>query len=150
MTQPKPTPRPLKKSTSFKFCLVCAKPRSVPMRSAQLCVVCMADTAKASAALTADVDRLARHWGYLADALIESDQHRFGKMLEVWHATKEGTTFDQATNHYRFRHRLAQTVADASPFAELCHAWWEWVLRCEDETTLAIQLVVMADDEVTR
>ena len=150
MTQPKPTPRPLKKSLSYKFCLVCAKPRSMPMRSAQLCDVCMADTATASAALRADVERLARHWGSIADALIESDQHRFGKMLEVWHATKEGTTFDQATAHYRFRHRLAQTVAEASPFAELCHAWWEWVLRCEDETTLAIQLVVMADDEVKR
>ena len=149
-SEPKPAPRPLKKSTSYKFCLVCGRLRSTPIRTAQLCDICMADTASASAALSADVERLARHWGSLADALIESDQHRFGKMLEVWHATKEGTTFDQATAHYRFRHRLAQTVAEASPFAELCHAWWEWVLRQEDATTLAIQLVVMADDEVKR
>ena len=150
MDQPKPAPRPLKKSVSFKFCLVCARPRSTPVKAAQLCDVCMADTATATAALSADVDRLARLWGSLADALIESDQARFGKMLEVWQDTKTGTTFDQATAHYRFRHRLAQTVADASPFAELCHAWWEWVLRQEDATTLAIQLVVMADDEVKR
>ena len=150
MTQPNPSPRPLKKSSSYKHCLVCARPRSFPAKAAQLCDVCMADTATATAALRADVERLARHWGSIADALIESDQHRFGKMLEVWHATKEGTTFDQATKHFRFRHRLAQTVAEATPFTELCHAWWEWVLRCEDETTLAIQLVVMADDEVKR
>ena len=149
-SEPKPSPRPLKKSSSYKHCLVCARPRSFPAKAAQLCDVCMADTATATAALRADVERLARHWGSIADALIESDQHRFGKMLEVWADTKVGTTFDQATAHYRFRHRLAQTVADASPFAELCHAWWEWVLRCEDETTLAIQLVVMADDEVKR
>ena len=148
--EPKPQPRPLKKSVSYKFCLVCAKPRSMPMRSAQLCDVCMANTELAVDALRADVERLARHWGGLADALIESDQHRFGKMLEVWQDTKTGTTFDQATKHYRFRHRLAQTVAEASPFAELCHAWWEWVLRSEDATTLAIQLVVMADDEVAK
>ena len=150
MTEPKSQPRPLKKSLSYKFCLVCARPRSMPMRSAQLCDVCMADTASASTALSADVDRLARLWGGIADALTESDQSRFGKMLEVWQDTKTGTTIDQATKHYRFRHRLAQTVAEASPFAELCHAWWEWVLRQEDATTLAIQLVVMADDEVKR
>ena len=149
-SEPKPAPRPLKKSSSYKHCLVCARPRSFPAKAAQLCDVCMADTATASAALRADVERLARHWGGIADALIESDQHRFGKMLEVWADTKTGTTFDQATKHFRFRHRLAQTVADASPFAELCHAWWEWVLRCEDETTLAIQLVVQSDDEVKR
>lgn len=140
-------PRPLKKSASYKHCLVCARPRSLPAKAAQLCDICMADTATASAALSADVERLARLWGGLADALIESDQHRFGKMLEVWVDTKRGTTFDQATAHYRFRHRLAQTVAEASPFAELCHAWWEWVLRQEDATTLAIQLVVVADDK---
>ena len=143
-------PRPLKKSASYKLCLVCARPRSTPLRTAQLCDVCMADTVTAQSVLSADVDRLARHWGYLVDALIESDQHRFGKMLEVWHDTKHGTTFDQATKHYRFRHRLAQTVSEATPFAELCHAWWEWVLRCEDATTLAIQLVVQSDDEVTK
>ena len=150
MTQPKPAPRPLKKSASYKFCIVCARPRSTPLRAAQLCDVCMVNTALAVETLSADVERLARLWGSLADALIESDQHRFGKMLEVWQETKRGTTFDQATAHYRFRHRLAQTVADASPFAELCHAWWEWVLRQEDATTLAIQLVVMADDEVAK
>ena len=146
MTQPKPTPRPLKKSLTAKSCLVCTKPRTFPATVAQLCPACMANTETASAALRADVERLARHWGSIADALMESDQHRFGKMLEVWADTKVGTTFDQATAHYRFRHRLAQTVAEASPFAELCHAWWEWVLRQEDATTLAIQLVVMADD----
>ena len=150
MTQPKPAPRPLKKSTSYKFCLVCGRLRSTPIRTAQLCDICMADTASASAALSADVERLARHWGSLADALIESDQHRFGKMLEAWSDAKRGTTLDIATKYSRFKHRLAQTVAEASPFAELCHAWWEWVLRQEDATTLAIQLVVMADDEVKR
>ena len=149
-SEPKPTPRPLKKSVSYKFCIVCARPRSLPMRSAQLCDICMADTVSAQATLSADVERLARHWGALADALIESDQHRFGKMLEVWQDIKAGTTFDQATKHFRFRHRLAQTVAEASPFAELCHAWWEWVLRSDDATTLAIQLVVQSDDEVKR
>lgn len=146
MMEPKPTPRPLKKSLSYKFCLVCAKPRSMPMRSAQLCDVCMADTASASAALRADVERLARHWGSIADALTESDQSRFGKMLEVWADTKVGTTLDQAHKYYRFKHRLAQTVAEATPFTELVHAWWEWVLRQEDETTLAIQLVVQSDN----
>lgn len=149
-SEPKPAPRPLKKSASAKFCLVCTRPRSLPAKAAQLCDICMADTAKASAALSADVERLARHWGSLADALTESDQSRFGKMLEVWADTKEGNTFDQAMKYYRFRHRLAQTVAEATPFTELVHAWWEWVLRQEDETTLAIQLVVMADDEVKR
>lgn len=146
----KPQPRPLKKSLSYKFCLVCARPRSLPMRSAQLCDICMTDTATAQSVLSADVDRLVWHWGGLADALIESDQHRFGKMLEAWQDTKTGTSFDQAGKHLRFKHRLAQTVADASPFAELIHAWWEWVLRQEDAMTLAIQLVVMADDEVTK
>lgn len=149
-SESKPTPRPLKKSTSYKHCLVCGRPRSLPVKAAQLCDVCMTDTATASATLSADVDRLARHWGSLADALIESDQSRFGKMLEIWAGTKRGTTFDQATAHYRFRHRLAFTVMDASPFAELCHAWWEWVLRCEDATALAIQLVVQSDDEVAK
>lgn len=146
MMKPKPQPRPLKKSSSYKFCLVCAKPRSMPMRSAQLCDVCMADTASASAALRADVERLARHWGSIADALTESDQHRFGKMLEVWADTKVGTTLDQAHKYYRFKHRLASTVAEATPFTELVHAWWEWVLRQEDEITLAIQLVVQSDN----
>ena len=58
MTQPKPAPRPLKKSTSYKFCLVCGRLRSTPIRTAQLCDICMADTASASAALSADVERL--------------------------------------------------------------------------------------------
>ena len=146
MTQPKPEPRPLKKPLSAKFCLVCAKPRTLPAKPAQLCEVCMANTETASAALRADVERLARHWGSIADALTESDQHRFGKMLEVWADTKTGTTFDQATKYYRFRHRLAQTVTEATPFTELVHAWWEWVLRQEDATTLAIQLVVQSDN----
>ena len=150
MTQPKPTPRPLKKPATFRQCLVCGRDRALPAVAAQLCDVCMANTAVASAALSADVDRLARHWGSIADALTESDQSRFGKMLEIWADTKVGTTIDQATNHYRFRHRLAQTVAVATPFAELCHAWWEWVLRSDDATALAIQLVVMADDEGKR
>ena len=146
MMEPKPTPRPLKKSLSYKFCLVCARPRTIPAKAAQLCDICMADTAKASAALRADVERLARHWGSIADALTESDQHRFGKMLEVWHDTKVGTTLDQAHKYYRFKHRLASTVAEATPFTELVHAWWEWVLRQEDEITLAIQLVVQSDN----
>ena len=106
----------------------------------------MANTVSASAALRADVERLARHWGHLADALTESDQSRFGKMLEVWADTKVGNTFDQAMKYYRFRHRLAQTVAEATPFTELVHAWWEWVLRSDDEIALAIQLVVQSDD----
>ncbi len=148
MTQPKPAPRPLKKSASYKHCLVCARPRSLPAKAAQLCDVCMANTETASAALRADVDRLARHWGSLADTLTESDQSRFGKMLEVWADTKVGTTLDQAHKYYRFKHRLASTVAEATPFTELVHAWWEWVLRQEDETTLAIQLVVQSDNEV--
>lgn len=150
MTQPKPLPRPLKKPATYKHCLVCARPRTFPATVAQLCPACMANTATAQSALRADVERLARHWGSIADALMESDQHRFGKMLEVWADTKVGTTLDQAHKYYRFKHRLAQTVAEATPFTELVHAWWEWVLRQEDETTLAIQLVVMADDEVKR
>ena len=149
-SESKPQSRPLKKSASSKFCIVCARPRSLPYRSAQLCDVCMADKAVAMSVLRADVDRLARHWGGLADALIESDQHRFGKMLEVWVDTKRGTMIDQAGKHLRFKHRLTQTVAEATPFAELCHAWWEWVLRSEEQTTLEIQLVVQSDDEVTR
>lgn len=143
-------PRPLKKATQFRHCVVCGRHRSLPVKVAQLCDICMADTAKASAALSADVDRLARHWGSLADALIESDQHRFGKMLEAWSDAKRGTTLDIATKYSRFKHRLSQTVAEATPFTELVHAWWEWVLRQEDATTLAIQLVVMADDEVAK
>lgn len=149
-SEPKPAPRPLKKPASYKQCLVCARPRSFPAKATQLCDVCMADTAVAQSVLSADVDRLARHWGHLADALIESDQHRFGKMLEIWADTKVGTTLDQAHKYYRFKHRLAQTVADASPFAELCHAWWEWTLRQDDATALAVQLVVQSDDEVTK
>lgn len=146
-SEPKPQPRPLKKSLPAKFCVVCARPRSMPVRAAQLCDVCMANTATASATLSADVERLARHWGSIADALTESDQSRFAKMLEVWADTKVGTTFDQAMKYYRFKHRLVQTVSEATPFTELVHAWWEWVLRQDDAVTLAIQLVVMADDK---
>lgn len=145
-SEPKPAPRPLKKPASAKFCLVCAKPRTLPAKPAQLCEVCMANTETAQSALRADVERLARHWGSIVDTLTESDQSRFGKMLEVWADTKEGNTFDQAMKYYRFRHRIAQTVAEATPFTELVHAWWEWVLRSDDEITLAIQLVVQSDD----
>ena len=145
-SEPKPAPRPLKKSLTAKSCLVCTKPRTFPATVAQLCPACMANTETAQSALRADVERLARHWGSIADALTESDQSRFGKMLEVWADTKVGTTFDQATKYYRFRHRLASTVAEATPFTELVHAWWEWVLRQEEEITLAIQLVVQSDN----
>lgn len=145
-SESKPTPRPLKKPATFRQCLVCGRDRVLPAVAAQLCAVCIADTAVASSVLSADVDRLARLWGGIADALTESDQSRFGKMLEIWADTKVGTTLDQAHKYYRFKHRLAQTIGDATPFAELCHAWWEWVLRQDDATALAIQLVVMADN----
>lgn len=143
-------PRPLKKATQFRHCVVCGRHRTVPVKAAQLCDICMADTALAVEVLGADVDRLARHWGSLADASTESDQHRFGKMLEAWSDAKRGTTLDIATKYSRFKHRLSQTVAEATPFTELVHAWWEWTLRQEDAMTLTIQLVVMADDEVKR
>jgi hypothetical protein len=142
----KPNPRQLKKPPPFRYCLVCGRQRTIPARAAQLCDICMASTATAVEAIRADVDRLARHWGSLADALDDAGQQRFAKMLEVWSDAQHGTTIERSEKWLRFRHRLAQTVGAGDAFAELCHAWWNCTLRSEDLVTLEVQLVVMADD----